>query len=231
MGIGSVALRDQEYTYFSRSWTDLFEAGVLKRTFALDTRMGWSIQGILSGHLTRWIESAISVYMQMPRFQRILMLPVLPLRTLFGIHPVFRTIPCRGKVTFTYQVDGHHVDVRVTWNVPFRPQDTLCLLNELSAAWFTAGWDGKRQVSPPPGWEKVDPTRIPVSLIDPDHGIRFFLDQPSVTPPVPFTLFKGREKTGDLCWAGFCIELGQPDVSPGLTEVRYRIGIVPGAYS
>jgi len=25
--------------------------------------------------------------------------------------------------------------------MPVRPKDTLCLLNELSAAWFTAGWD------------------------------------------------------------------------------------------
>ena len=36
------------------------------------------------------------------------------------------------------------VEVHVEINAPVGPQDTLCLLNELSAAWFTAGWDGER---------------------------------------------------------------------------------------
>lgn len=231
MGIGSIALRDQQYTYFSRSWTDSTEAGVLKRTFTLDTRMKWSIRGEPSGFLTRWIESGISAYMQLPWFQTIIMLPVLPLRTLFGIHPLFETIRPLGEVTFTYRVTGHVVEVHVEMNMPVRPQDTLCLLNELSAAWFTDGWDGKRAASPPPGWEKVSFAQLPVSLVDPLHGIRFFMGQPSVSPPVPFTIYRGREHTGDLCWAGFCIELGPLDGSQGLPEVRYCIGFVPGACS
>src|SRR5512137_514977 len=86
MGVGSIALRDQDYTYFSRSWTDSKENGVLIRTFSLDTRMKWSIRGKPSSVLTRWIENGISAYMHLPRLQGILMLPVLPLRTLIGIH-------------------------------------------------------------------------------------------------------------------------------------------------
>jgi hypothetical protein len=93
MGIGSIALKDQEYTYFSRSWTDSKEDGVLRRTFTLDTRMRWSIRGRPSSVLSRWIENGISAYMQLPRLQGILMLPVLPLRTLIRIHPLFETIP------------------------------------------------------------------------------------------------------------------------------------------
>jgi hypothetical protein len=228
MGIGSVAIRNHGCTYFSRSWTDSTEAGVLKRTFTLDTRMWWSIRGKPSGLLTRRIESGISAYMQLPRFQSIIMLPVLPLRTLLGIHPLFETIPPRGRVTFTYRVTGHHVEVHVEMNVPVRPKDTVCLLNELSAAWFTAGWDGERPVSPPPGWEKVSSAQLPVSLVDPVHGIRFFMGQPSVSPPVPITIYRGREHTGDLCWAGFCIELGPLDDSQGLPEVRYSIGFAQG---
>jgi hypothetical protein len=231
MGIGSIALRDQEYTYFSRSWSDSTEPGVLKRTFTLDTRMRWSIRGKPSSRLTRWIESGISTYMKLPRFQGIIMVPVLPLRTLFGIHPLFETIPSRGNVTFMYHVTGHQVEVHVECNVPVRHQHTLCLLNELSAAWFTAGWDGKRPVSPPPGWEKVSSTQLPVSLVDPVHGIRFFMGELSVSPNVPFTIYRGREYTGDLCWAGFCIELGPLDGSQELPEVRYCIGFFPGECS
>ena len=231
MGIGSIAIRDHECTCFSRTWTDVSEAGVLKRTFTLDTRMRWSIRGKPSNLLTRWIEYGISAYMQLPRFQNIIMMPVSPLSTLLDIHPLFETIPSRGKVTFAYKVTGNTVEVQVEIKAPVRPQDTLCLLNELSAAWFTAGWDGERPVSPPPGWEKVSSAQMPVSLVDPVHGVRFFMGQPSVSPPVPFTIYRGRERTGDVSWAGFCIELGPLDGSQGLPGVRYCIGFVPGVYS
>ena len=228
MGIGSIAIRDHEYTYFSRSWTDSSEAGILRRTFTLDTRMMWSIQGKPSNLLTRWIEYGISAYMQIPLFQRSIMLPVPLISTLLGIHPLFETVPSRGKVTFAYRVTGNNVEVQVEINTPVMPQDTLCLLNELSAAWFTAGWDGARPVPPPPGWEKVSSALLPVSLVDPVHGVRFFIGKPSVSSNVPFTLYRGREQTGDVCWAGFCIELGPFDGSQGLPGVRYSIGFAQG---
>jgi hypothetical protein len=231
MGIGSIALRDREYTYFSRSCTDSEKDGVLRRTFTLDTRMMWSIRGKTSSLLTHWIESGISAYIQLPRLQGIIMLPVLPIRMLLGIHPIFETIPPRGKVIFTYRVIGNCVEVHVKIQGSIRPQDTLCLLNELSAAWFTTGWDGKQIAPPPPGWEKVSPDNLPVSLVDPLHSIRFFMDKPSVSHPVPLTIFLGREHSGDLCWAGFCIELGPLDGSQGLPEVSYSIGFVTGACS
>jgi hypothetical protein len=230
MGIGSVAIRDHECTYFSRSWTDSADSGVLKRTFTLDTRMMWGIPGKMSGTLTRCIEYGISAYMQLPRLQGSIMVSVLPFRNLLGIHPVFETIPPRGKVTFTYRVTGHTVDVRVENDMPFRPKDTLCLLNELSAAWFTDGWDGKRPASPPPGWEKVGPDQLPMSLVDPVHGIRFFIDQPSVSPFVPYTVYRGRERGGDLCWAGFCLELGPIDGVQESLEARYCIGFSGEAF-
>lgn len=231
MGIGSVALRDPACTYFSRSWSDSVEAGVLRRTFTLDTRMSWCIRGKQSNLLNCLIESGIGAYMKLPWFQSIIMVPVLPLGALFGISPIFESIPPRGKVTFAYQVTGNHVDVHVEIDGQVGPKDTLCLLNELSALWFTRGWDGKRPISPPPGWEKVSSAELPVSLVDPLHGIRFCMSQPSVNPIVPFTVFRGREKSGDTCWAGFCIELSSLVGSQGFPEVRYCIDFVQGAGS
>jgi hypothetical protein len=231
MGIGSIAVRDHEYTYFSRSWTDSAEAGVLRRTFALDTRMSWSIRGKPSAVLTRGIESGVSAYMRLPRFQDLLMVPVFPLRTQLGIHPVFETIPARGEITFTYRVSGSHVGVHAEMNLPVRQQDTVCLLNELSAAWFTKGCDGECLVPPPPGWEKVDPGQLPAPLADPVHGIRFSLSSPEVNPPVPFTLFRGREYNGDHCWTGFCIQLDTPDDVQGLPGVHYSVDFTTGEYS
>lgn len=223
MGIGSIAIRDHAYTYFSRSSSDKHETGVLKRTFTLDTCMKWSIWGKPSGILTRWIESGINAYMRFPRLQGRLMLPIPRLRSLLCIHPFFETISPRGKVTFTYQVTENQVDVSVRFDMPVRKRDTLCLLNELSAAWFTAGWTGG-VTSPPFAWERVSSDQLPVSFVDQIHGIRFFIDQPSVNPSVPFTLYQGREYNRDLCWAGFCIQIGPLDESQAIPEVQYRIG-------
>ncbi len=142
MGIGSIALRDHEYTYFSRSWTDSDDGGLFRRTFILDTRMIWSVGGKTSALLTRAIEYGISAYMQLPWFQRMLIGVVLPLRTLLGIHPLYETVPSRGEVTFTYRVIGSRVEIQADFTLQGRNEDTLCLLNELSAAWFTAGWEG-----------------------------------------------------------------------------------------
>ena len=228
MGIGSIALRDSQSTYFSRSWKDSTEPGILRRTFILDTRIRWSIQGKTSGLLTRWIESGVSIYMHLPSFQNIFMLPVLPLRNLLHIHPLFETISPRGKVTFTYRVTGASVDVQAEIDMQVSRQDTICLLNELSAIWFTAGEDGKRLTSPLPGWEKVRSSRMPASLVDPVHGIRFSISQPSVSLPVPFTIYRGRELNGDHCWAGFCLQLGTLDNSQGLPRVQYCIGFTSG---
>lgn len=67
MGIGSIAVRDHNYTYFSRSWTDSVEQGMLTRTFLIDTRMIWGIHEKTSSLLTRLIEYAIRAYMRIPR--------------------------------------------------------------------------------------------------------------------------------------------------------------------
>jgi len=121
--------------------------------------------------------------------------------------------------------------VQAEINGQFGPKDTLCLLNELSAAWFIRGWDGKRTVSAPPGWEMVSSADLPVSLVDPFHGIRFCIGRSSVSPPTPFILYRGREKSGDTSWAGFCIELSPLKGSQGFPVVRYCIGFFPVAGS
>jgi hypothetical protein len=225
MGIGTIALRDRTTTYFSRSRKDATdENGVFTSTFTLDTRMTWIIRGKPSPLLTRWIEYGISTYMRHPRVQSLVMLPVPPLRSLLNIRPLFETIPSLGSVTFTYRIAGLSVTIEVHFNLTAQAPMTVCILNELSGSWFTAGWDGEHVTSPPPGWEKI--THMPVSVVDPTHRIRFFLNQPSVSPP--YTLYRGREQTGDACWAGFCIELDFKDGSRKLHDLQYSVGFTTG---
>ena len=82
---------------------------------------------------------------------------------------------------------------------------------------------GTEKIGPPPVWEPIAGGNLPVSLLDPVHAIWFFLDPP-IVPSVPFTVFRGREYTGDLCWVGFCIEVGSPGNLKGYAEVRYHTG-------
>lgn len=228
MGIGSVAIRCPRYTCFSRTCMDKPSAeGVITRTFLVDTRMSWSILGTVSPWLTRSIESGIGAYMRLPRLQRLLMAPVLPLRSLLRIHPVFESIPPCAEVTFTYRITGTAVDISARVSLLDGPVGTVCLLNELSADCFMAGWN-KGMVPPPPGWEELNGERDTVSLYDPVHDIQFSIAAVSTSSPLQLRVFWGREQGEDLCWAGFVIEVGGPDEVAVPDEVHYRIEFTVG---
>jgi hypothetical protein len=231
MGIGTVALRSNNDTFFSRSWTDIPEKDVFRRVFSVDTRIRWKFRGRASNLLTWLIGTGIGIYMKFPWIQDMIITPAVRLRLLLGIEPFFEQIPPRGNVEFTYRINGLHVDIHVESPMVAGPHEILCVLNELSGAWLTAGWDGNRQVPPPPGWKEISRAQMPVSLVDPVHGIRFCLEKPVLDPPVPYRIYQGRENKGDLCWAGFCIELGPEMNSQRFPEVRYAIGLEPGPCS
>ena len=223
MGIGGVAVRDRTCTYLSRSWNDRADGERVGRTYTLDTRSGWSVMGRPSPWVTRGIESAVGAYMRLPSLQNLLLRPVPRVRSALKIEPLFETVPPVGEVSVTCAVQGGHVDVRVKVHPPILPGSTVCLLNELSAEWFTAAVRNEAIAPPPPGWEALGLHDPPVYLYDPEHGVRFTLTGPSVFSPVPSRLFWGRERTGDLCWAGFCLELGPLEDLQEPLEARYDI--------
>ncbi|WP_440950523.1 hypothetical protein [Methanosphaerula subterraneus] len=228
MGIGSVAIRCPGYTCFSRTCRDSPGGeGVVVRTFLVDTRMSWSIFGTVSPWLTRSIEVGIEAYMRIPGLQRLLMAPVVPLRSLLRIHPVFESIPPTAEVTFTYRIAGTAVDISARVRPLAGPVGTVCLLNELSADSFAAGWIGGI-IPPPPGWEELTGEMNAVSLYDPVHDIRFSIAAVSTSPPCQPKVFWGREVGEDLCWAGFAIEVGSLDGMEVPDEVCYRIEFTVG---
>ena len=103
----------------------------------------------------------------------------------------------------------------------------ICLLNELSAEWFTNAVRVETIVPPPPAWEDhPEKSATSCRLV---HGIRFTLLFPSASASgmssVESNIFWGREHTGDLCWAGFCLELGPLDGQHDIVEARYSITI------
>ena len=232
MGIGSVALRARDgNTFFSRSWEDRYEGDLLFRTYTLDTCMRWGRKGQSSAGISCWIEAGITAYMRLPRLQGLLMRPVSPLRTLLKIDPVFETVPPRGSVTVACRVTEGQVDVAARISGAVRQGDTVCLLNELSAAWFTLGHNGETPTSPPPGWEYCPPGREPLPLFDPVHNLLFSMEGLADGAGVPLTLCRGREQSRDLCWAGFALELGPLEHPGDIPAVRYTIRLSPGVVS
>ncbi len=226
MGIGGVALRDRAGTCFSRSWTDRTDDG-LERTFLLDTRMAWTVRGRPSSLLARGIESGVGAYMRLPALQPLLLRPVPRVQRALRVESRFEARPPAGRVTVACTVTGGRVDVRAELRPPVRPGSTVCLLNELSGEWFDASVRGGAVGPPPPGWEAID-LEDPPGLFDPVHGLRFAFGGATVSPPVPTRLFWGRERAGDLCWAGFCLELG-PLAGPREPVVaRYGIELSGG---
>lgn len=221
MGIGGVALRDHTGTRFSRSWTDREDEG-FERTYLLETRMAWSVAGRPSPLLARAIESGVGVYMRLPALQPLLLRPVPRLQRALRVESGFEAAPPAGRVTVACAVTGGRVDVRAEIHPSAGPESTVCLLNELSGRWFTASVRSGEIGPPPPGWEAINPADPP-GLYDPVHGLRFTFGEATVSPPVSTRLFWGRERAGDLCWAGFCLELG-PLADPGEPIVaRYGI--------
>jgi hypothetical protein len=228
MGIGSVAVKGCRYTCFSRSFTDAGDESHFTRTFFIDTKMSWSVLGVISPGLTRIIESSIGVYMRFPALQKTLMAPVMPLRKMFRIQPVYESIPFSASVRCAYRVDPSGIDICVQFDPVAGYTGTFCLLNELSGDCFTSTWKSGILCPPPPGWEPLPCCFPTASIYDPVRQIRFWIDSFSVTPPVPVTMFQGRETGEDLSWAGLSFEIGQPGLPVGSLEFRYRVGFAEG---
>lgn len=224
MGIGAVAARDGHATYFGRAWT----GNGLERTFDLDTRMAWSYRGRPSAVLSRSIEAAVGVYKRMPCLQPIAVRSFLPLRRAFGIDPVFETAPSAGRVTVSLECREGRAAVRAGIEPPSRPGTTVCLLNELSADVFSASLRDGRIGPPPPAWEPLTDGGASPLLYDPVRDLCFGLAVDAVPDGVPWRLFWGRERTADLCWAGFALEVGPLAKGIGRVDVRYTVRIDHG---
>lgn len=221
MGIGAVAAKHGRTTYFARRWTGTG----WRRTFVLDTRMGWAFLGCPSRSLAESIEAAVGLYMRTPRLQPVALRTFRPLRRVFCINPVFETVPPAGRATVTLGCRGGCATVQVGIEPPYRPGTTFCLLNELSADVFTASLRDGRIAPPPPPWELL-PGGSPLPLLyDPVRRIRFGVTVDRVPDAVPVRLYWGRERTDDLCWAGFALEIGPLDGDCGPFKVRYTVRV------
>jgi hypothetical protein len=227
MGIGSPALRTPRATHFSRQCrTERSDPGAIVKRFLIDSRMAWTWKERVSPVISLWAEKATSLYMQLPFLQNRLMAHVPPLRERWQIHPVFVSEPPIAEARFVYTVSLSHIDVACHIRPLQGVLPRVCLFNELGADYFTASWRDGEVLPPPRGWERITGRSPDAWLYDPVHGLRFRIRNVTTGSEVHSRVYWGRERSGDLCWAGFGIELDATRSGIPAMDVQYRVELV-----
>ncbi len=221
MGLGSPALKTERNTYFSRSCaTKIAGDGRVVKVFRMDTELAWSTFGRPSRALTRFFDGIGNVYMHAPALQVFLPLGAF-FRTVGRIRPLPAPVPPIAEVVFDYRIRGASVEVACSIRALQDRLPRIYLLNELGADVFRAGWRDGNLADPPPGWERL-PEDIPGGLYSPEHRLVFRISGVTTDGAAAHRVYWGRERTGDICWAGFEIELEPRD---GVREARCRYTI------
>jgi hypothetical protein len=206
MGIGCPAVLSNGEPVFSRTcYLKKREKDQIECTFLLDTALKWGITGRPSRLLTGLVNRTVDLYMRHPALQ-----PLLPLgsgfRSLFLIRPFWFDVSPVAEVQYRYRVKEGSAEMDCRIHGFGRNLPVIYLLNEVGADAFAATWCGGKTLAPPRGWE---PCLIPTErwFYDPSRDLHFRVVMKEVSEGMSMHLFWGREKTRDLCWAGYGIQL------------------------
>jgi hypothetical protein len=107
----------------------------------------------------------------------------------------------------TYRPSGTLITISAIFRFGKACTDRLYVFNELRGDVFCRKWDEAGVSAPPPGWQSLGTHPPTPWLSDRSGSTRFRVREISVTPAGPWEVFWGREYAGDLCWAGFAIEV------------------------
>jgi len=224
MGLGAAACKRGGFTYFSRDGrVESRGEGLFQARFPMDSRITWGIAGRPSLLLTRLLEGLADGYMKVPGLQPRLMSMATRLRKRLRIAAQFVTTPPVAACVFDYAVSGARVDVHCAFTGYSGAVSKLHVVNELGADHFRAAIGGGRTVAPPSGWQPL-PVAMPTpALYDPARRTRFSIDRLSASPPLPVSVFWGREKLDDYCWAGFELEIDLTRGAPQTFTLSYSV--------
>lgn len=223
MGLGTIAVKMDGYTYFAGSCSiDPSQPDSFRMMFSVDRRLVWQFRGKPRMLLTRWIEKATEGYMRYPQSQNLLLKIGTFLRKALNLTPSFEVVPALLHAFVHYRIEGTTAEISLSMANKRKGRCLVYLLNELGADYFTASLHQGRSGGPPSGWELLArDTRAPLpALYDPEHGLIFRLVPPD---DFPGRIFWGREKTADYCWAGFEMEIEWDAPTGKLFQIRYQI--------
>jgi hypothetical protein len=220
MGIGAVALKDRNFSYFSLHCTTVVHApDLVEKTFSIDSRMIWGRGGSFSIPLTWCMERVNDVYMRSPGLQ-ILLRPGSHTKRVLGLNPVFESIPPIAEAQFTYRIAGSRIDVSCTIRSLAGRLPSVFILSELAADSFTHAFSQGKIMKPPSGWARHEPGN---DLYDPVHQLRFMFSPHSLRRSVPSRVWWGREHTKFHRWAGYSLEF--QECPREITPISYSYAV------
>jgi hypothetical protein len=207
MGLGSLAIKNRLITYFASTCnTTQLSENQFRKTFLIDSTILWRINGRQSILITRIIDILAQCYMFLPGLQNKLLRTGTLFRNLFKLTPQIVKITPIAEACFNYSVQNNELFVEGRIKSLSGYLNKVFILNELGADYFQNGLKNGKIVSPPNGWNPTTSKSGSVAFFNPYNNLSFIIKKISNTGFTPFKVFWGREKTKDLCWAGFEIE-------------------------
>ncbi len=231
MGLGTIAIKEEGSTYFSQNYRNVTENAtenvtenvteeerVFKRAYYLDTVLMTGLKGRESTFLTFLRHLGLVFYKKFPITQKFQLSSDRFLRRLFHIERIFTQIKSKAVADVNYDLKEDAVTITFDIDMTQCRKSKICLMNELGADWFEQGILGDRLIDPPSAWLELDTKRPLPSLYSAKMNRGFSISDIKVSGELPYKLFWGREKTEELCWAGFTLEIGVEE--PELCQVR-----------
>lgn len=226
MGLGTIAIKEDGCTYFSKNYRDFAEeTKVSARAFSLDTVLLTGPKGMESSLLTWLRDLGIAFYKKHPKTQAAQLSADRFLRRFFCIHRVFKTVRPKAEAVVNYDLGQNEVLLTFKTSIPEFGRPKICLMNELGADWFDKGLMEGKVVPPPSAWQPLAKGKQSPLLYSTRLGLSFGISDIYVSDNLPYQLFWGREKTQELCWAGFILEIEVNDPAISLVTCRYKIAL------
>ena len=165
----------------------------------------------------------IDIYKKMPLTQKWLSITGQCVRRFWHIEKKFTRIAPRGEAAFQYRLGENCVEVTCDAKITRGDHAKICLMNEMGGDFFANAWIDGRVVKPPTAWEKINSASDIPYLFSGLYNMRFRIQEVEVADGLPYTLFWGREKTAELCWAGYTIEIDLNRATGMSASCRYKI--------
>jgi len=215
MGLGTVALRTKNLTYFSKkSRLKRISENEYTKLFYIDSIMTWKIFNKRSIVLTKLLEEFGNFYKQEGTSTQDLLLNIgVFLRKILGITSEMASYRHLGKVIFNYKLRENKVIISADFShmLNNNPEKLkyICILNELGGDFFNRSKIGNNVLPAPSGWNKIKDLKSleKIKLYSDGLKLEFGIEVLRNIPNFKINYFFGRENLANYCWAGFVMEI------------------------
>jgi hypothetical protein len=214
MGLGAIAVRMHDQTIFAVKSTDTIvgHSEIIKE-FQLNHVCGKAWRGKESERMNKAGERIVQLYMRYPWLQKSILHPriIATAQKICRISNTFIPVASVARATFSYKLSPGKIEIsgEITWQQ--KPAEKVYLLNELSAEFLDACWNGHTTLPAPSGWQLAIDNEENLALQNKASG--FMLDAKAFRCSAQqWQKIYGRESSATLSWAGIIYEI-TPELS------------------